>query len=63
MFDVCNNAGHMAVQLGLRQVPPAQAEGLTQRCTRQSFAAIGGQGTAHMGPDAPLHMELMSCAR
>ncbi len=53
----------MEVQLGLRQVLQAQAEGLTQHCTRQSFAAIGGQGTAHMGPDVPLHMELMSCAR
>ncbi len=37
--------------------------GPTLRCTRQSFAATGGQGTAHMGPDVPLHMELVSCAR
>lgn len=52
----------MEVQLGLRQVR-AQAEGLTMHCTRQSFAAIAGQGTAHMGPVVPLHMDLMSCAR
>ena len=35
----------------------------TQPCTKQSFAATGGRGTAPMAPDAHLHMVQESYAR